>query len=373
MLDPVIVKSILNSMTDCLIVINDDGEVLFANKNTDPILGHVADDIREQGLGLTFFVREENYEFNQIFIKAIWAKRVHDYEEVNYIRPDGTFKRLAATTSFLLDGGENHERVIGFVAIFRDITEVYLLREREKRLNEEKQRIAGEKIRSLNKLAMGVAHEIRNPVVTIGGFANRIIKMNENPEETRLYARNIMYGVKRLEDVVEQIYGCANLPMIKTIQDRMSKYIGQAISEVQPKADTRNITIHFDDKTDSDCLETFDPELIKIALNHLLDNAIDFSSEGSSIEVRLYSDHENVILEVEDHGSGISAADQEFIFNPFFSTKAVSVGVGLTMVERIVNEHAARIEVESKPNFGSLFRILFKKNIDPELLACHIS
>ncbi len=372
MLEPIIVKSILDSMTDCLIVINDDGDVLFSNRNSDQILGYSPEDIRDKGLGLTFFLRDENYDFNQILINAIWEKRIHDYKEVDYMHPNGELRRLAATTSFLVDSCNRQDRLIGFVAIFRDVTEVHFLREREKRLNEEKQRIAKEKIRSLNKLAMGVAHEIRNPVVTIGGFAHRILKINQNSDETRLYARNIIDGVKRLEDVVDQMHDCANLPLIKPIQARMGLVIKESVAEMLPKADKRNILIDFIDKTSLDCLEYFDADLIRIAVNQLLDNAIDFSPEGSSVHVRLFSSEDETILEVEDHGAGISDADREFIFNPFFSTKAVGVGVGLTMVERIVSEHGARIEVQTKPGFGSIFRIIFQKHIDPELLSCSI-
>lgn len=372
MLDPIIVKSILDSMTDCLIVINGDGEVLFANKNSDQILGFSSEDIREKGLGLTFFLQDENYDFNQILINAIWEKSIHDYKEVDYLHPDGEMRRLAATTSFLIDTCEKQNRLIGFVAMFRDITEVFLLRQREKKLNDEKQRIAAEKIRSLNKLAMGVAHEIRNPVVTIGGFANRIIKINQNSEETKLYARNIMDGVKRLEDVVEQIHGCTNLPMIKPVKDRMSNVIASCVGEMKAKALTRNVTINFIDETALSCMENFDPELITIAVNQLLDNAVDFSPDGASIDVRLFSNDDHTILEILDHGCGIPEADLEFIFNPFFSTRAVGVGIGLTIVERIVSEHGAKIEVESHPHEGSLFRIIFQRHIDPEALMCHV-
>ncbi len=372
MMDPLIVDSIFDGMADCLIVINHDGEVLFSNKNSEQILGFLPETIKEKGLGLTFFLADENYAFNQILTNAIWEKRIHDYEEVDYFHPNGEIKRLAATTSYLIDPRQDEGRLIGFVAIFRDITEIHLLREREKRLNEEKQRIAKEKIRSLNKLAMGVAHEIRNPVVTIGGFANRIIKINHDSDEIRQYAMNIMDGVRRLEDVVDQIQDCANLPLIKPVEARMSAVLNNTIQRMRQKADKRNIEIYFVDKTEFDCLEYFDPKLLEIAVTHLIDNAIDFSPEGSSIVVRLFINDLNVILEVEDHGSGINDSDMEYIFNPFFSTRSVGVGVGLTIVERIVGEHGAKIEVESNANSGTTFRILFQKHIDPEVFACHI-
>ena len=97
-------------------------------------------------------------------------KDIKNYREVDYRHPDGSVRRLAVTTSYLLARGDHESTFVGFVALFKDITEVFRLRRIEHNLVKEKERIDRARISSLHKLAMGVAHEIRNPVVTIGGF-----------------------------------------------------------------------------------------------------------------------------------------------------------------------------------------------------------
>ncbi len=101
--------------------------------------------------------------------------------------------------------GEHESTFIGFVALFKDITEIFRLRRMEEYLTKEKARIAHEKISSLHKLAMGVAHEIRNPTVTIGGFAARIPRNPTNSEETRRFAKNIVEDARKLEAVVDEV------------------------------------------------------------------------------------------------------------------------------------------------------------------------
>jgi signal transduction histidine kinase len=98
--------------------------------------------------------------------------------------------------------------------------------------------------------------------------------------------------------------------------------------------------------------------MIKTSLLLLLDNALDFSADGAVVELSAYRIGEQTVIEVKDSGSGIKEQDLEFIFNPFFSTKTHGTGMGLAMVERIVNEHMGRIEVESKMGVGTTIRLI---------------
>ncbi|MGC8603353.1 MAG: two-component system sensor histidine kinase NtrB [Desulfomonilaceae bacterium] len=360
-MDQTIVKNILNCMSDCLVVINGDGDVLFANQNTQEILGYCFEELKEKGLGLVFFVRDENYEFNQILINAVWNKTVNNYSEVDYFHPKGYKKRLVVTTSFMRESTDEESRFLGFVIIFRDITEVFMLRQKEKKLLEDRDRIASNKVRSLNRLAMGVAHEIRNPVVMIGGFATRLIKSANISEEDKYYVKNIMEGTQRLEIIVQEVQNCANLPDIKLITGSMVPVIGQCIQDIEGQAKQRNISITFHKLESSFKESRFDPDLIKIALNNLLDNAIDFSQDGSVVEVFLHENEHETILGVKDYGVGIQEADREFVFDPFFSTKPQGSGMGLVITEKIVHEHGGRIQFDSIPGNGSVFRICLPK------------
>ncbi|MGO9567241.1 MAG: two-component system sensor histidine kinase NtrB, partial [Desulfomonilaceae bacterium] len=320
-MDSAIVSDILDSMTDSILVISRDGEILYANRITTEILGRSFEDLMRSGLGL-LISKDENFEFNQTFVAAVQHSTVSYYTEVDYHHPDGSVKRLAATTTYFVKEGDNESTLIGFVALLKDITEVFGLRRKEQELVQEKQRIDRERIRSLHKLAMGVAHEIRNPMVTIGGFAARILRNEKNLEETMRYAQNIVEEARKLETIVDEIQQYCNLPEMKPSKGEISVVVGEAVSQMIPAGRERRVTVRFHDSVPAQHLVNFDPFLLRMALVHLVKNAIDFSSEGGLVDVSLYLVDEGTVLEVNDSGSGIADQDLEYIFDPFFSTRA---------------------------------------------------
>jgi PAS domain S-box-containing protein len=362
-MDTLIINNILDSMSDSLLVLGEDGEILFANKVTKEILGYSIEDFRQKGLAALFFLKDQNQDFTQLFVDAVWKKSINNYSEVDYLHPDGMVKRLAATTSYLLADGEHDTTFIGFVALFKDITETFNLRKKEQELEKEKERIAAGKIRSLHKLAMGVAHEIRNPMVTIGGFAARISRDEGNSDTTRQYAENILEDARRLETVVDEIQAYCNLPEIRLMESTISTVLGEVAAEAQIRAKSRNIRILFSNALNPSTKALLDSHLLKMALMRLLDNAVDFSLDGSDVFLLLYEDEGSLVIEVKDNGVGIDRQDQEFIFNPFFSTRIHASGMGLAIVERIVHEHMGCIEVNSSKGKGTSIKIVM--NIIP--------
>jgi len=360
-MDSSIVSDILESMSDSILVIGREGEILYANRITSEILGYSFEDLMGSGLGL-LLSKEENFEFNQIFVGAVRHSSMSYYSEVDYHHPDGSVKRLAATTTYFVKEGDSESTVIGFVALLKDVSEVFGLRRKEQELVQEKQRIDRERIRSLHKLAMGVAHEIRNPMVTIGGFAARILRNEKNLEETRRYAQNIVEEARKLEIVVDDIQQYCNLPEMNPSKGEISVVVGEAVSQMMPAGLERKVTVRFHDSLPPQQPVTFDPFLVRLAVVHLVKNAIDFSPEGGLVDVSLYLGDEETVLEVKDSGSGIADQDLKYIFDPFFSTRARGSGMGLAIVERIVREHMARIEVDSKLGKGTTIRLVIPKS-----------
>lgn len=355
------IRHVLDSMSDSLLVFGENGEIIYANKVTEDILGYSAADFRQQGLGRLPFLSEENYDFNQVIIEAIWKKSINNYSEVDYRHPDGRVKRLAVTTSYLIADGEHESTFIGFIALFKDITEVFNLRRKEKELVQQTERIAREKISSLHKLAMGVAHEIRNPMVTIGGFAARILRDSRNPEDTRIYAKIILEDAKRLEKLVNKIQQYCNLPEARLAEGDPAEVTTQSVFELGVLADNRKVEVRFHDLIAKPYKAKFDGGLLKLAISNLLENAIEFSPEGGTVDVLIHLEQEGLVIEVIDTGPGIPGKDLEFIFNPFFSTRIHRSGMGLALVERIVNEHMGKMEVASIVGKGTTMRVILPR------------
>jgi PAS domain S-box-containing protein len=359
--DASLIANILESISDSVIVLSPQGEVLCCNKITEKMLGYSPEELLEEGLVQLMAQQNGNEEFNRIFVETISKHRVNDYKEVDYHHPDGSVRRLAATTSYLVDIGERHTSFTGFVALFKDITEVAELRRKERQLIQERHKIAGEKIRSLQRLAMGVAHEIRNPIVTIGGFASRIARSADDPETTRRDANNIMEAAKSLEKVVDAVQQCCDLPPINLFEGSLSDLVKMTVSEMAPKAQAKKVNLRVRDELPPEYKTSFDPLLLRMGLVRLIDNSIEFSREGSVVDISLRAVESGTIVEVKDYGSGISKQDLEYIFNPFFSTLPHAAGMGLAVVESVVNEHLGNIEVDSKPGVGTNIRIFLPR------------
>ena len=359
--DPSLIANILESISDSVIVLGPQGEIVCCNKITEKMLGYSPEELLAKGLAQLLSQQNGNEEFNRIFIETISKQSVNGYKEVDYHHPDGSIRRLAATTSYLVDIGERQTSFTGFVALFKDITEVAELRRKERRLIQERHKIAGEKIRSLQKLAMGVAHEIRNPIVTIGGFAARIARSADDPEATGRYANNIMEAAKSLEKVVDAVQQCCDLPPINPFDGSLSDLVKMTVSEMAPKAHEKKVNLEVHDELPRDYKTSFDPLLMRMGLVRLIDNSIEFSREGSLVDISLRAVESGALVEVKDYGSGIGEQDLEYIFNPFFSTLPRAAGMGLTVVESVVNEHLGTIEVDSKPGVGTSMRIFLPR------------
>ena len=355
--DPSLIANILESISDSVIVLGPQGQILCCNRITEEMLGYSPEELLEKGLAQLMIQHDGNEEFNRIFIETISKQSVNGYKEVDYHHPDGSIRKLAATTSYLVDIDERLTSFTGFVALFKDITEVSNLRRKERQLIQEKHKMAEEKIRSLQKLAMGVAHEIRNPIVTIGGFASRIARAADDREATKRYANNIMEAARSLEKVVNAVQQCCDLPPINPLEGSLSDLVRMTVSEMAPKAQERKVNLRVHDKLPKDYKTSFDPLMMRMALVRLIENSVEFSHEGSGVDISLQTVESGALLEVRDYGAGIREQDLEYIFNPFFSTLPYATGMGLAVVESVVNEHLGTIEVDSKPGVGTSIKI----------------
>lgn len=364
-MEDLMMRNILESMEDSLVVIDRQGEIVYTNKATERILGCNLDNLRADGLGATFFANDENYEFNQVIVDAIQEKSVHNYREVNYHHPDGSTRRLAATTSYLMDDTSSATRFIGFMAMFKDITEVFLLRRQEKHLIEERQKVLSEKAQSMQKLATGVAHEIRNPTVTIGGFAARLLRLDDVPKVVPDCADKILSGAQRLESLVEDVESYCDLGAPKLVKGNVVGVVKESVAQVAPTARSRNIDIKLRDDISRDTVSHFDPDLLRRAMVSLLQNSIDFSDKGSCVDIVVSATHEEIVIEVQDKGDGIRPEDMNYVFNPFFSTRADRPGMGLPTVRKIVHEHMGNLSVDSSRGLGTTVRVSLPRSPTP--------
>jgi len=344
----IVIQNILECVPVGLLVINPQGEIVVTNRAASKILGYSQAEFRGRGWGDLFFDNDKNTDFNQVFLDVIQEKRVDLRRRVKYARKTGEILILSITTSFLKEG----EDVAGIVVLIDDVTEIDRVRRHEKEALEEKNRIQQQRVKSLQKLSLAVAHQIRNPITSIGGFSMRILKMLNKGDPSTRYVKNILTGTRRLEAIVRAVSEYANLLPASPTRVFIPDLIEKTRMGVDQKATGLSKKVNWNIQVEPIEVEV-DPKLFLEALAQVFLNSLEaFEGNNGTIAVRGF-DKECLIVEVVDDGVGIAEKDIPYIFDPFFTTKAVGVGMGLCNAQKIISEHKGTITIESIPGKGA--------------------
>ncbi len=245
------------------------------------------------------------------------------------------------STSPLFDGAGNF---LGTVHIVRDISEIKMIQEKL---------AMSERMAALGEVAARVAHEIRNPLVSIGGFAQRLEKTLEG--NLKEYAVIINTEVKRLELILKEILGFVREVRLTRTEVNINDVINEVLALVESELDEKGIVM----KTALGDVPgiLLDADRVKEAVLNIVSNAIQAVGAKGEIQVRTSAANGHVIIEVSDTGTGIEEKDMAFIFDPFYTTKPMGTGLGLAITRRIIEEHKGRIEAKSRPGEGTIIRV----------------
>ncbi len=217
-----------------------------------------------------------------------------------------------------------------------------------------------DRLAAMGELASTVAHEVRNPLNAIGMTAQRLRREFLNgdgaaaaPDASELKELLDVLGgeTKRIDRIVQQFLDYARPPRLSLRRASLRDMLEAAVEALGAKAATRQITIHSDLAGAGEAV--FDPDQLKQAVDNLLRNAIDATSDGGRVRLEARRDASDHVIEVIDEGPGIPADIVPKIFDLYFTTKADGTGVGLAVTHQIVEAHRGRIDVESSPGAGT--------------------
>jgi two-component system sensor histidine kinase HydH len=200
---------------------------------------------------------------------------------------------------------------------------------------------------AIGKLAAGVAHEIRNPLSSIRGFAQYLRNAFKDKPRERDYTETIVLEVDRINSVVTDLLTFARPMEAELIPTDLTELIEHAVRLVEEDALSLNINIQTDIQDLSKI--PLDANQMTQAILNLLLNALQAVKNGGRIEVGAELNPSDSLLKiwVEDDGSGIAAEQKEKIFDPFFTTREKGTGLGLAIVHKIVENHSGEINLQS--------------------------
>ena len=237
---------------------------------------------------------------------------------------------------------ENGE-CFGQVILFKDLTELRALHMEL----EQNRRLA-----SVGRLAAGVAHEIRNPLSSIKGFATYFKEKYRESDRDQEIAGIMIQEVDRLNRVVGQLLEFSRPIRLHFQQVALKPFFQDAFRLVDRQISEAGVTMALDMADDGLCAIIDADKMSQVMLNLLL-NALDAMPGGGHLTVRVSGDGENRIhIQVIDSGEGIDPKDQPHIFEPYFSTKKTGTGLGLAIVHNIVKAHQGDILVDSQQTGG---------------------
>jgi len=238
---------------------------------------------------------------------------------------------------------------LGSILLFRDLTEVRSLRDEIART----QRLA-----TVGRLAAGVAHEIRNPLSSIKGFAAYFKERYQDVPRDRQTAGIMIQEVDRLNRVVSQLLEFARPVTIRPRDVSVRQLLQDSLLLIEKQAEQEHITIELVEPIPENRLR-LDPDRLSQVLLNLYLNALEAMSPNGLLTVAATFEHTSRRLEIEvsDTGTGIPAEDLAHVFDPYFTSKSAGTGLGLAIAHNIVKTAGGRISVASAMDQGTRFKI----------------
>ncbi len=330
-------------MKQAVLIADAEGSILFANEAAGEMLGCPVSEL--SGLPFSQFVTPE--DLNPFFPNLLYlgGKNERFDGEIMLARKDkGRFIAQLAMLPITIPG--SGERVLSMC-----IQDIHGQKQIE-------QAFGRSHYPDLIKIADGIAHEIRNPLVGIGGFAQRLFKDCPDTPENMTYFNHLMDNVKKIDNLIQKVEFFSKLPKPVLTRACLRDAVEAGLENHLSEMEKRQIDLLLEL---GDVVLCIDPEQIARAVSIFVANALDAVPDGGRIEIRAKEDTNRAVISVADNGKGISSDDLEFIFNPFFSTKPAGAGIDLAIVKRIAEGHDGRVEVDSKPGKNTTFSLILPK------------
>lgn len=216
--------------------------------------------------------------------------------------------------------------------------------------------LQAERWADIGKLATTVAHEVKTPLVAIGGFARRILKRAEQGKQISNELEVILKETERLEKITSEILDYSKATQLNYQKKDLNLLIKDALEILKDKLRYNGIKLRTKLSMETPVID-IDPKRIEQVLFNLIENAIEAMPQGGVLTIRTKKKEDFAFFEIEDTGCGISQENLEKLYVPFFTTKPKGSGLGLPVSKKIIADHSGYIEVKSEVDKGTKFTV----------------
>lgn len=331
-------EEVTRNMPAGLLMVNAQGIIASANPAAEQVLG-----IRGLGYRRYSEVLSESSELTQLIGQCLAQGKIFRREEVDHKTPSGETRHLGVTISPVRTA---EEKVSGAICLLSDLTELAALQEQM----ELKKNLA-----ALGELSAGIAHEFKNALATISGYA-QMIRSESSDGEISDHAERILEQTRNITHVVTEFLKFARPLDISDEPVELQPLVERAIEEIATAAAGVSVRAEGDFG-----IVAGDEGLLRQVILNLARNGAEACEgrTGGRVTVRgeivRGGDSPSQRITVQDNGAGISPDAMPNLFHPFFTTKARGTGLGLAVVQKIILQHGGLIEARNHPSGGAVF------------------
>ncbi|WP_301170159.1 transporter substrate-binding domain-containing protein [Brevibacillus nitrificans] len=331
-------QQLLNSTYSFYVTLNQSGKIFLMNSKAVHFLQvkHPLIGMPMNGTILAEFIPESQVDdvlregSTYLEQEIIWEQHV-----------DGQAKQLVIRYNIFPIFNKAKE-ITGVIINFQDVTKQ---KDMDKKLESE------HRLRSLGQLILGIAHEIRNPLTSILTYTQLLPTKFDNPKFRDFFAQQVPNEILRLNDLVNDLLEYARPKPPNPSRFRADELMEAVLALCSQKIKEKNIRVTTSLPSEL-CIVADVNQTKQIWINIVL-NAIESMDEQGKLDIRGYSEGKMGVIEVADNGHGMSPEDKYRIFEPFFSTKANGVGLGLSITYQLLKENGGTIDLTSQLGHGT--------------------
>lgn len=332
-------EALVKNMPIGLIALDDQDKIVTCNEKAQAVLEVACSDaLGKQAMTLL-----------PVPLKKILAELPESggflERDIQLISAQGKEHIWEAVAAGLMDEGIPAGRIL----LIRDVTAIRQM---------ENEVARSRHLNSIGSLAAGVAHEIRNPLSSIKGFAvyfKERLSGNKEDEET---ADIMIAETERLNRVISQLIEFARPLELKKEKVQFVELVKHTIKLIAADAQKNKISVEIDATADLPEVEV-DPDKIKQVLLNIFLNSLAALKDGGKLTIELVPGADNLTVIISDNGAGIKKLDLLRIYDPYFTSKPAGTGLGLAVVQKIMEAHGGKIDVESEAGQGTKVFLFF--------------
>jgi PAS domain S-box-containing protein len=333
-------RSIFENSHDVIYLTDLSGKILDVNKAATQLFGYTREELLDMNASSLYFNKEDRERFAQELSEKGSCK---NFEVV--LRDIEGNKKYCTLTSNLQksDDGE-----VYYQGIIHDLT---LRRKTEHDL------MMAEKLAFVGKIARILAHEVRNPITNINLSVEQLEEITPEDPNNSLYFDIIKRNSKRINDLVNELLENSKPMELKRVPTTINTILQNTYDLARDRAKLKGVQINTDFKADNAVVLADEPKLTIAILNILINGIEAVKADTGLISMRSERTEKKCYITIEDNGCGI---DEEFlkkVFDPYYTSKPNGMGLGLATSQNIIHTHEGKIDVETRVNKGTRFKI----------------